>query len=169
MPRSDCRSSRVAGLGRAARCAVYLRGGCRCAWCGAGLVLRAPVWEPAAATVDHVIPLAAGGATTPDNMVASCAACNTGKNAAPRRLTARVRRQLAQPLDMAAGRLMARSLYPRPGKVAAPMPAAYAGFSVYNGPAAAYRYHPRYLNALQAGELPDWRPATHIAEDDYAL
>lgn len=167
MPRSDRRSARVAGLSRAARCAVYLRGGCRCAWCGKALTLRAPVWEPDAATVDHVVPLAAGGATVPDNMVAACAACNTAKNASVRPLTARARRQLARQLDMAAGRLLARTLYPRPGKVAAPMPTAYARFSVYNGPKSVYRSHPRYLEA-QAGESPDWRPATHIAEDDYA-
>lgn len=155
MPRSDCRSSRVAGLSRAMRCALYLRarelsgGGCTCAWCGRPLVLRAPIWEPDAATVDHVRPLALGGATCPANLVAACATCNTGKNATPRELTERVAAELSHEVDMASGRLLARCLYPRPGKVAMELPAAWRDFTVYNGPRGIYSYHPRYLEALQ--------------------
>lgn len=44
-----------------------------CRYCGA----KAPDVE---LTVDHVTPRALGGTDTPDNLVASCRGCNTGKS-----------------------------------------------------------------------------------------
>jgi hypothetical protein len=46
-----------------------------CRYCGAS----AP---DAKLTVDHVIPKALGGADTPDNLVAACVDCNSGKSSA---------------------------------------------------------------------------------------
>jgi len=47
-----------------------------CRYCGA----TAP---GVALTVDHVVPVALGGSDDPDNLVAACVACNSGKSATP--------------------------------------------------------------------------------------
>lgn len=47
-----------------------------CRYCGA----RAPEVK---LTVDHVVPVALGGDDAPDNLVAACAACNSGKSSVP--------------------------------------------------------------------------------------
>ena len=56
------------------RFSVLQRDGFRCRYCGRtsrepGVVLH----------VDHVVPLAAGGATTEDNLLTACEECNLGK------------------------------------------------------------------------------------------
>jgi hypothetical protein len=55
---------------------ILQRDGFRCRYCGRsgrepGVVLH----------VDHVVPVAAGGPTTEDNLMTACAACNLGKSA----------------------------------------------------------------------------------------
>jgi 5-methylcytosine-specific restriction endonuclease McrA len=56
---------------------VLQRDGFRCAYCGRsardGTVLH----------IDHVVPVAAGGETTEDNLLTACSSCNLGKSAAP--------------------------------------------------------------------------------------
>ena len=57
------------------RFGILQRDGFRCRYCGrpgsaAGVVLH----------VDHVVPLAAGGATTEGNLLTSCQECNLGKS-----------------------------------------------------------------------------------------
>lgn len=47
-----------------------------CRYCGA----KAPDVQ---LTIDHVMPLALGGASTPDNGVTACMDCNTGKSSTP--------------------------------------------------------------------------------------
>ena len=53
---------------RAVRLAVLQRDGWRCHWCGR------PANE-----ADHLVPLHLGGATTAENLVASCRRCNAGR------------------------------------------------------------------------------------------
>lgn len=54
---------------RRVRLEVLARDGCRCHWCG-----------EYADTVDHVVPLAVGGARLdPRNLVAACGRCNFGR------------------------------------------------------------------------------------------
>jgi 5-methylcytosine-specific restriction endonuclease McrA len=57
---------------REARLAVWRRDGGRCTECGDDFELQ----------YDHVIPLALGGATTPENLQLLCAGCNRAKGAA---------------------------------------------------------------------------------------
>jgi len=57
------------------RFSVLLRDGFRCRYCGRtsrepGVVLHA----------DHLVPLAAGGATNEDNLLRACEECNLGKS-----------------------------------------------------------------------------------------
>ena len=57
------------------RFSVLLRDGFRCRYCGRtarepGVVLH----------LDHVVPVAAGGATDEDNLVTACSECNLGKS-----------------------------------------------------------------------------------------
>jgi 5-methylcytosine-specific restriction protein A len=40
------------------------------------------VFSPKDLTMDHIVPLARGGATTPGNVVAACLPCNRSKDAA---------------------------------------------------------------------------------------
>jgi hypothetical protein len=54
---------------------VLQRDGFRCAYCG--LSAR----DGAVLHVDHVVPVAAGGETTEDNLITACSACNLGKGA----------------------------------------------------------------------------------------
>lgn len=55
------------------RLAVYLRGGLSCAYCGAG------VEDGVVLSVDHVVPVNAGGENDPENYVCSCRKCNGEK------------------------------------------------------------------------------------------
>lgn len=69
------------GFGRsrlsvATRYLVYLRDGRTCGYCG-----RAITW--AEYHCDHVEPASRGGSDHPDNLKASCAACNLAKAAKP--------------------------------------------------------------------------------------
>lgn len=57
---------------REVRRAVWVRDGGRCVACGADFELQ----------FDHVIPLALGGASTPENLQLLCAPCNQRKGAA---------------------------------------------------------------------------------------
>lgn len=63
-------------LGRSLRFQILRRDNHQCRYCGAA----AP---EAKLTVDHVIPVALGGADEPQNLVAACADCNGGKSATP--------------------------------------------------------------------------------------
>lgn len=121
---------RVPGLSRVRRCAIMLRATraagarrpCpRCCYCDRGVIPRAQVGERryalAAATVDHVVPQALGGATAPDNLVLACWECNARWRDSPKPAwaLARAAAELAVPLDEGAeARAMARELYPRP-------------------------------------------------------
>lgn len=51
---------------------VLRRDGFRCRYCGA-------TPTEGELTVDHVVPVALGGSDAPDNLVAACRACNSGK------------------------------------------------------------------------------------------
>lgn len=123
----------VAGLSRAMRCAVYLRGGFRCAYCGVKLAIGACLGNPHAATIDHVVPVDKGGLTVPANLVPACAACNTRKGSKTLlrwRGSARKPVQCRRAVDLVRGRALARFLYPRRGNVAGERPAELWGFSV---------------------------------------
>jgi hypothetical protein len=56
---------------------VLQRDGFRCRYCGRG---RA---EGAILQLDRVVPFSKGGASTEDNLVTACSACNRGKSADP--------------------------------------------------------------------------------------
>jgi len=56
---------------KVSRRAILARDGFRCQYCGSNRQL----------TLDHVIPLSRGGASTWENVVTSCAACNVRKGA----------------------------------------------------------------------------------------
>ena len=56
------------------RFSVLQRDGFRCRYCG-----RTSREPSVALHVDHVVPLAAGGATTEDNLLTACEECNLGK------------------------------------------------------------------------------------------
>lgn len=60
-------------VSRSLRFTVLRRDGYRCRYCGDG----APDVKM---TVDHVLPVALGGADTADNLVAACQPCNSGKS-----------------------------------------------------------------------------------------
>ena len=59
-----------------ARYEIFRRDKFTCRYCGA----KAPDVQ---LQVDHVMPVALGGETTPDNAVTACADCNSGKSATP--------------------------------------------------------------------------------------
>jgi hypothetical protein len=100
------------------RCAVVVRGDHRCAWCTAALAGVADT------TIDHVD--GDHGNNRHDNLVPACWSCNsTGGNGPealdarlhrigvdPTEARARVAQQVAEPLDRAAGRLLAEEWYP---------------------------------------------------------
>jgi 5-methylcytosine-specific restriction endonuclease McrA len=75
-PRTGCRTRRARDPIRAQmRFRVLQRDGFRCRYCGRsgsapGVVLH----------VDHVVPLAAGGPSTEDNLVTACEECNLGRS-----------------------------------------------------------------------------------------
>lgn len=63
-------------LSKRTRFEVFKRDGFRCAYCGS-----TPNDGPL--HVDHVVPVAEGGANEPSNLVTACASCNLGKSAVP--------------------------------------------------------------------------------------
>lgn len=63
-------------VSRRLRFEILRRDGHTCRYCGA----KAP---EAALTVDHVIPVALGGGDEPNNLVAACSDCNSGKSSVP--------------------------------------------------------------------------------------
>lgn len=124
-----CSGGRIAGLSRAMRCALYLRGGFRCCYCAEMLVIGAALGNPRAATIDHVRPVHRGGRTVPRNLVPACARCNCAKAGVAwgrRPLPEQCRR----PVDLKAGARLARFLYPRRGNVAGERPTELYGISV---------------------------------------
>lgn len=66
------RRSRRAGVSPKLRFAVLRRDGFACAYCGARP-------KEKQLQVDHVVPVAAGGPTTLENLVTACTDCNAGK------------------------------------------------------------------------------------------
>jgi 5-methylcytosine-specific restriction endonuclease McrA len=79
------RFGRVQG---AARLAIFERDGWRCQLCGASIDRRCRFPHPGSPTIDHVIPLAAGGAHGPANWQAAHLICNIEKGNAGRRRSA---------------------------------------------------------------------------------
>jgi len=67
---------RVLPMKRAMRRAALRDCGQRCVYCAARL-------DDGSATLDHVYPLALGGAHAPENLVAACAPCNRLKGDQP--------------------------------------------------------------------------------------
>lgn len=63
-------------LSKRVRFEIFKRDGFRCIYCGA-----TPM--QAALVADHVVPVAAGGASDPANLVTACVDCNGGKAAVP--------------------------------------------------------------------------------------
>ena len=55
---------------------VFKRDSFRCRYCGAPGTAKQ-------LEIDHVVPVAAGGSSDADNLVASCHRCNSGKSAVP--------------------------------------------------------------------------------------
>lgn len=58
---------------------VFARDNCRCRYCGCELTVCYPNDQPPpknVATLDHLVPLSAGGRTIPSNLVAACPKCN---------------------------------------------------------------------------------------------
>lgn len=77
-----CRRQREAtaeALTRETRRAIIARDGATCYLCGEPLDLAAAFPDPQAVTLDHVVPLARGGAHTPDNLRVACRPCNLRK------------------------------------------------------------------------------------------
>lgn len=62
----------VGRISKALRFEVLTRDGYRCRYCGASA-------ETTELHMDHVVPRAAGGRDTADNLVTACVACNYGK------------------------------------------------------------------------------------------
>ncbi len=62
--------------GKRLRFEILKRDGFRCRYCGATSM-------DALLHVDHVVPVADGGDDSPENLAASCAACNGGKSSVP--------------------------------------------------------------------------------------
>ena len=60
-------------LSRKERLAIYLRDGCACAYCGAGIE---EVDEGILLSLDHLVPRSAGGGDEPSNLITACTRCN---------------------------------------------------------------------------------------------
>lgn len=69
---NDNPTPRRKAISKRLRYEVLKRDGHRCRYCGATA-------EDEKLTVDHVIPVALGGATDPTNLVTACSPCNNGK------------------------------------------------------------------------------------------
>lgn len=64
------------GLSKRTRFEIFKRDGFACRYCG-----RSPAAAPL--HVDHVVPVAAGGHSQPENLVTACDDCNLGKSSVP--------------------------------------------------------------------------------------
>lgn len=117
---SGKRSSTARDLSPIKRCAVILRGGGRCVWCESPL-------DDRAATVDHLVPVQAGGTNATANLVSCCRRCNSargwGWEQAARHLTAlgldplarldaALAQAIRQPVDWAAAKAACEAWYP---------------------------------------------------------
>ena len=69
-------TNRTTQFTKRARYEIMRRDNFTCRYCGA----KAPDVK---LEIDHVMPVALGGDTTPDNAVTACADCNSGKSATP--------------------------------------------------------------------------------------
>ncbi len=65
------------------RLALYLRDGLACCWCGA------TVEDGAKLTLDHCQPHSKGGSNQADNLITSCARCNSSRGDRPMAVFAR--------------------------------------------------------------------------------
>lgn len=63
----------MTNIGARQRFRVFARDGFRCRYCGVA------VHEGAVLTIDHVVPVSAGGRHLDENLVAACRKCNDGK------------------------------------------------------------------------------------------
>lgn len=101
---------------RPTRFAVFERDAWTCLCCGARVSWTGNRKGP---TLDHVVPLSAGGSNDPSNLVTLCRGCNTAKGARdsdewrmsvvvlgvdPEAYRARVKAALARPIDPERGR-----------------------------------------------------------------
>jgi hypothetical protein len=93
------RWSSLAVLGPVRRCALLLRGGLCCAWCGVELTRET-------AEIDHVVPRRDGGRDDNGNLVGACSACNLDR---PEGWTWPA--ELELPIDRRAGRALALRWY----------------------------------------------------------
>lgn len=73
-------AQRSAFVSPVSRKAIFERDGWRCQLCGCRLSRAKAVPHPTAATLDHVVPLAAGGTHEPANCQAACFGCNVRKS-----------------------------------------------------------------------------------------
>jgi 5-methylcytosine-specific restriction endonuclease McrA len=114
-------AKRVTGghwIADAARYAIYRRDGFACVYCGAR------ERDGNALSLDHVRPRPLGGSDAATNLVTACTECNAAKRdltfdlftrylrtygRPTRGLAARVARQLARPIDLAAGAVLAKA------------------------------------------------------------
>lgn len=115
--------SSTAALGPVRRCAILLRGRLVCAWC-----LQDPTPEALprgrSLQIDHVIERAAGGDSTPANLVPACWDCNQARTdgfiearllslgVSWRSAKRRVAKQLLKPLDVKEASSLAQQWYP---------------------------------------------------------
>lgn len=72
---------RGARIVRYKRADIYERDGWKCQLCGTAVQRNAAVPHPRSATIDHIVPLAAGGADTPVNVQLAHFLCNSLKGA----------------------------------------------------------------------------------------
>ncbi len=86
-------------LGPVRRCAIVVRSGGWCSWCGCALTREGT-------QIDHVVPRRDGGRDDDANLVASCSECNLVR---PDGVD--VSALLALPLDLGAGRELALAWY----------------------------------------------------------
>lgn len=63
------------------RLAMYMRDKCRCVYCGKHVVPGAPITLSNAATLEHIVPVVAGGSNSYTNLVTCCAFCNDSRGA----------------------------------------------------------------------------------------
>lgn len=80
--RRRARRKRAAGQERYEDRAIFDRDGWRCQLCG-GRLGGQPVPHPKAPTIDHIVPIARGGADTPANVQAAHFLCNSRKGDRP--------------------------------------------------------------------------------------
>ena len=99
---------------RSTRLAIYHRDGFACRYCG----------DESALTLDHVVPVSAGGSNQPRNLATACVRCNSSKQDITtrkwyarlrswgidtKRMQRELRRALARPIDRMEGNRLASS------------------------------------------------------------